>query len=100
MGVQPQSGKTTIARMAAIHNCVLAPDLDAMMPRGQTRYALIGAPGLTQAVEFIRGAAAMVDASEAFRSLATVKMDTIEFELSSGARTAMGECRPQAARAA
>lgn len=84
-----QSAKSTTAAMLAVHNCCFREDLDAMIPRGRTRYVLVAAPSESQAREFVTLAAALVDASPALRKLADVKADRIDFTLTSGARTAI-----------
>ncbi len=64
-------------------------DLDAMIPRGRIRYCLIASPSEDQSREFVRIAAAFVEASPILRSLASVKSDRIDFALPSGAKTAI-----------
>jgi phage terminase large subunit-like protein len=82
------SSKSTLCALSAIHNCVLRPDLDRLPP-GRTRYCLVGAPGEAQAREFIRIAAAMVEASPLIGPMARVMGDRIDFTLPSGASTAI-----------
>ena len=82
-----QAGKSTLGAIAAVHSATLRPDLDAMLPRGRTRYALAAAPSEDQSREFVRLCAALIDASPLLAPLATVKADEIRFELASGART-------------
>jgi hypothetical protein len=84
-----QAGKSSLAAAAAVHNVAMRDDLDAMVPRGRTRYALVACPAEDQAREFIRLCAALVDASPALRSLAIVKADRIDFSLPSGGRSAI-----------
>jgi hypothetical protein len=84
-----QAGKSSLAAVAAVANCALRSDLDAMVPRGRVRYVLVAAPAEDQAREFIRLCAAVVDGSEALRSMATVKADRIDFRMESGALSAI-----------
>lgn len=84
-----QSSKSTCAALLSVHNAALRPDLDQMVPRGRVRYVLVAAPSEDQAREFVRLAAALVEASPALRELSVVKADRIDFVLKSGARTAI-----------
>src|ERR1039458_3028451 len=84
-----QQGKSTLAAMAAVHGCVFRDDLDAILPRGRTRYCLAAAPGQAQASEFVRLCEALIDASPTLRSLATVSRDRIDFALPSRAKSAI-----------
>lgn len=84
-----QGGKTSMAMAAAIHNAAMRPDLDAVLPRGRTRFALVACPAEHQARENIAVAAAMIDASPALRGLASVSADRIDFKLPNGARSAI-----------
>lgn len=87
--ISRQQGKSTLAAMAAVHGAVFREDLDALIPRGRTRYALVAAPGQTQASEFVRLCEVLVDASPTLHRLATITRDRIDFLLPSGARTAI-----------
>jgi hypothetical protein len=82
-----QSGKSSLAACAAVHNACLRDDLDRVMTKGRMRYVLCAAPGQSQAEEFIRLCEALIDASPVLRGLATVKSDRIDFRLPSGAKT-------------
>jgi Terminase large subunit, T4likevirus-type, N-terminal len=84
-----QASKSTLGAIAAVHNCALRPDLDAMVPHGRIRYVLAAAPGEAQAREFVGLCAALVEASDFLRGMAQVKTDRIDFTLPSGARTAI-----------
>jgi hypothetical protein len=84
-----QAGKSTLGAIAAVHNAALRPDLDAMVPRGRTRYVLAAAPSEDQAREFVRLCAALIEASPVLAAMATVKADRIDLALPSGARAAI-----------
>lgn len=84
-----QAGKSTLGAMVAVHNAAMRPDLDAMVPRGRTRYVLAAAPSEDQAREFVRLAAALIEASPALAGMATIKADRIDLALPSGARSAI-----------
>jgi hypothetical protein len=84
-----QGGKSSMAVATAIWGATCRDDLDALLPRGRTRYALIAAPSESQSRELIRVAAGMIEASPVLRDLATVTADEITFRLPSGARSAL-----------
>ena len=84
-----QGGKSTMAVATAIWGATLRDDLDSLLPRGRTRYALIAAPTESQSRELIRVAAGMIEESPVLEALATVTADEITFRLPSGARTAL-----------
>ena len=84
-----QSGKSSLAAAAAVSNCTMRDDLDAMVPRGRIRYVLVASPSEDQSREFVRIAAAFVEASPVLRGCAKVRADRIDFALPSGARTAI-----------
>jgi len=89
LAVGRQSGKSTLAALLAVHNAVLRPDLDAMIPRGRTRYVLVASPSEDQSREFVGLCAGIVEASPLVAPLAEVKADRIDFRLRSGAHTAI-----------
>jgi hypothetical protein len=84
-----QGGKSSMAVATAIWGATCRDDLDELLPRGRTRYALLAAPSESQSRELIRVASAMIEASPVLRSLATIRADEITFALPSGARTAL-----------
>jgi phage terminase large subunit-like protein len=84
-----QGGKTTAAGATGIWNATCRDDLDALMPRGRTRFVLLASPSEAQSRESVRVMTAMLEASPALRDLATVTADRIDFTLPSGARTAI-----------
>lgn len=84
-----QGGKTSMACAAAIWGATMRDDLDGVLPRGRTRYALIAAPSEAQSRELIRVAAGMIEASDVLRQLARISADRIDFQLPSGAHTAI-----------
>jgi hypothetical protein len=73
----------------AIHNAAMRPDLDAVLPRGRTRFVLVACPAEHQARENITVAAAMIEASDVLRGLAKVSADRIDFDLPDGAKAAI-----------
>lgn len=84
-----QGGKSSMAVATAIWGATMRDDLDQLLPRGRTRFALIACPSEDQSRELIRVAAGMVDGSPVLRGLATVKADRIDFALPSGAKSAI-----------
>jgi hypothetical protein len=82
-----QSGKSSLAACAAVHNAAPRDDRDTIVPRGRTRYVLACAPSEDQAREFVRLCDALIDGSPMLRRMATVKADEIRFTLLSGAKT-------------
>jgi hypothetical protein len=81
------SAKTTDCAVTAIHAACLRPDLDGVLARGRCRYVLVAGPGESQAREFVRVAAALLEPSPILRELATVQASEIRFKLTSGAET-------------
>jgi phage terminase large subunit-like protein len=84
-----QSSKSTLSAMLAVHEAVLRADLDAVLPRGRTRYVLVAAPSEDQAREFVSLCAGLVEASPLLAPLAAIKADRIDFRMESGAHTAI-----------
>ena len=84
-----QGGKSSMAVATGVHNCTMRPDLDGILPRGRTRYALIGCPSEDQSREDVAVAAALIDASDVLRPLAKVSADRIDFALPNGAKSAI-----------
>jgi hypothetical protein len=76
-----QSGKSTMAAALSVHNACLRPDLDAVLPRGRTRYVLVGAAGQDQSAEFIRVCAALIEESPLLAGLASVRAERIDFAI-------------------
>jgi hypothetical protein len=76
-----QTGKSSMASAAAVHNASLRQDLDALVPPGRTRYVLVAAPGESQAVEFVRLCAMHLEAAPLLLELATIHRDQILFEI-------------------
>jgi hypothetical protein len=83
------SSKTTLCALASVHAAALRGDLDGVLARGRVRYTLVASPSEGQSREFVRIAAAIVEASPVLSPLATVWADRIDFALDSGARTAI-----------
>ena len=85
-----RSGKSTMAGVCALHSCLFRPDLDAMVRPGELRYAVAVATNLAQARLIVRAARSIVERSPLLAPLVTGgDVDGIEFELPSGARTAL-----------
>jgi len=76
-----QSGKSSMAAAAAVHNAALRADLDDVLPHGRTRYVLVAAAGQDQATEFVRVAAALIDESPLLAGYATVRSERIDFSI-------------------
>lgn len=89
LAVGRQSGKSTLAALLATHNAVFRDDLDAMIPRGRTRYVLVASPSEDQAREFVSLCAGLIEASPLLAPMAEIKADRIDFRLPSGAHTAI-----------
>jgi hypothetical protein len=85
-----RSGKTTLAALAALHSCLFRPDLDAMVRRGETRYAVGVATNQSQARLLVQSARSIVERSPLLAALVrTDNEDELSFGLPSGARTAL-----------
>jgi phage terminase large subunit-like protein len=83
-----RSGKTTLAALAALHSCLFRPDLDAMVRRGERRYAVGVATNQSQARLLVQAARSVIEASPLLASLVcSDNEDSIGFALPSGART-------------
>jgi hypothetical protein len=76
-----QSGKTSLAAAAALHNCAMRPDLDDMIPHSRSRAVPVVSPSEDQSREFVAIAAGMVEESPLLAELATVKGDRIDFRV-------------------
>ncbi|MHB8234309.1 MAG: hypothetical protein ACYDHT_06610, partial [Solirubrobacteraceae bacterium] len=82
-----QSGKTTLAAVAAIHNACMRPDLDAILPKRKVRYVLVVGPGRDQGKEFIDICAGLIEDSPVLSSMAVVESTQITFHLPDGRRS-------------
>lgn len=82
-----QSGKTTLAALAAIHNATMRPDLDDILPRRRRRYVLVAGPGEEQSREFIAICKGFIEDSPLLRSMAKFSATRIDFSLPSGRST-------------
>jgi hypothetical protein len=58
-----RSGKTTLAALVALHDCLLRPELDAFVRPGERRHAVAVATNLKQARLFVRAALSIVERS-------------------------------------
>lgn len=85
-----RSGKTTLAALVCLWDALLRPELDAMVRRGETRFAVGVATNLQQARLLVAAARSIVEASPGLASLVEAATDDeIRFVLPSGARTAV-----------
>ncbi|MGC2375373.1 MAG: terminase family protein [Solirubrobacteraceae bacterium] len=76
-----QSGKTSLAAAASIHNCTMRADLDDMIPHSRSRAVPIISPSEDQSREFVQIAAGMIEASPVLAELADIKGDRIDFRV-------------------
>lgn len=58
-----RSGKTTLAALVALHDCLLRPELDSMVRPGERRYAVAVATRTQQARLIVAAARSIVEAS-------------------------------------
>jgi hypothetical protein len=85
-----RASKTTLAALAALHNCLLRPDLDAMVRPGECRYAIVVATSREQARIFVDAARSLVEASPLLASsVVRSDVDEVRFVLSDGSKTAL-----------
>lgn len=85
-----RSGKSTLAALVCLHNALFRPDLDAMVRRGEVRFAVTVATNLAQARLVLNAARSIVDHSPVIADLVDSSTeDAIYFTLPSGARTAI-----------
>lgn len=84
-----QSGKSSLGGAAAVWNCTMREDLDALVPRGRIRYALIASPSEDQSREFVRICKAFIEGSPILQGLASFRSDRIDFQLPNSAKTAI-----------
>lgn len=83
-----RSGKTTLGALASLHACLFRPDLDALVRRGERRYAVGVATNQSQARLLVQAARSIVERSPLLAALiCSDNEDSIGFELPSGART-------------
>lgn len=85
-----RSGKSTLAAVVALWDCLLRPELDAMVRPGETRYAVAVATNSSQARLIVQAARAIVEHAEGLLALVAGQTeDELRFALPSGARTAL-----------
>src|SRR5918911_2766457 len=85
-----RSGKTTMAALACLWDCMLRPELEPHTRPGETRYAVAVATNLAQARLIVAAARSIVERSPALAALVeAVTEDELRFRLPSGARTAL-----------
>jgi Terminase large subunit, T4likevirus-type, N-terminal len=63
-----RSGKTTLAALVAVWDCLFRPELQERVRAGERRYAVAVATNLRQARLFVRAAASIVEASPLLRT--------------------------------
>ena len=75
-----RSGKTTMGALVALQDCLLRPELGAMVRPGERRYAVAVATNLRQARLFVRAALSIVERSPRLAGLVeSVSDDEIAF---------------------
>jgi hypothetical protein len=85
-----RASKTSMCALAAVHNCCLRPDLDALVRRGEVRNAVVVATNQQQGRVLLGMAKGIVEASPLLRGLVSRETeDALCFELPSGARSAI-----------
>ncbi len=76
-----RSGKTTLAAIVGLHDCLLRPELDGLVRRGERRHAVAVATSIRQARLFVQAAVSVVQASPLLRSMVeSVDEDAILFK--------------------
>jgi hypothetical protein len=76
-----QSGKTSLAACASVHNAAMRPDLDSMIPHSRSRAVPVVSPSEDQSREFVQIAAGMIEESPVLAELANIKGDRIDFRV-------------------
>lgn len=85
-----RSGKTTMAGVLCLWDCLLRPECDVMVRRGETRYAVCVATALRQSRITFAAARSIVQSSPALsRLLVGSTANELHFRLPSGARTCL-----------
>src|SRR4051812_29953428 len=85
-----RGGETTISALGALHSCLLRPPLDALVRRGERRYAVCIGTNQAQSRLLLRAAHSVVEASPLLSPmLEAATEDELRFRLPSGARTAL-----------
>jgi hypothetical protein len=85
-----RSGKTVMAGVVCLHDCLLRPELDSMVRRGETRYAVAVATNLQQARLIVQAARSIVERSPLLAGLLeSATEDELRFRSPSGASTAL-----------
>lgn len=75
-----RSGKTTLAALLGLWDCLLRPELDGLVRQGERRYAVGVATNLRQARLFVRAALSVVERSPLLTDLVeTLTEDEIRF---------------------
>lgn len=92
-----RSGKTTLGALAALHNCLLQPELDGMVRPGERRYAVAVATNQRQARLFVQAARSIVDRSPLLKTLVVSTADD-ELVFANGATLAAFPCTSRGAR--
>lgn len=83
-----RSGKSTLASVVALHNCLFRPELDACVRPGEVRYAVVIATNRAQARLVVAAARSVIEASPLLAPLLVrATDDELEFLLPSGARS-------------
>jgi hypothetical protein len=75
-----RSGKTTLAALVGLWDCLLRPELDRMVRPGERRYAVAAATNIRQARLFVRAALSIVERSPLLAKLIeNISDDEISF---------------------
>ena len=85
-----RSGKSTLAAVICLWDCLLRPDVDRLVRPGESRFAVCVATNLAQARLVVRAAHSIVERSPVLAGLIDgLTEDEIRFRLPSGARTVL-----------
>ena len=85
-----RSGKSTLAALTCLWDCLLRPECDAMVRPGETRFSVAVATNLSQARLIVNAARSVVERSPVLAGLlAGQTEDELRFALPSGAKTCL-----------
>lgn len=92
-----RSGKTTLAALVGLWDCLLRPELDALVRPGERRYAVAVATNLRQARLFVSAARSIVERSPLLAELLAEATED-ELRFSNGTALAAFPCTARGAR--
>jgi Terminase large subunit, T4likevirus-type, N-terminal len=92
-----RSGKTTLAALVALWDCLLRPELAGKVRPGERRYAVAVATNLRQARLFVRGALSVIERSPLLRDLLETQTED-ELLFRNGAAIAAFPCSSRGGR--